>query len=313
MRQIKSNPSYLPGLPKYISFVDEAGHSLDPRQQFLCLAGLLVPESAWNAFDIDWRDACTTADVKRPFHMKDFVARRRQFIGWSEGRRRELLGELLAAIIRADAVPIGSVVSLAGYRTLAPLDKARLKDPHFMAFQSLTFHIAAAAEMKNQPGPVTMVYAHHPQHSRGRGSTRQLWDALRKYNPIVSMFMEDYVCDPLADEPGLDAADLWAYELRHHFEVIRPAGQEPRWPFKQFVKLGLNYEFTHDFVTFHDEHGANGLGKMSRVTRLGEIDLYRPGFVGLHPTKARKLDLALRSLAGALSSRDGRGNGRTNL
>ena len=57
MRQIKSNPSYLPGLPKYISFVDEAGHSLDPRQQFLCLAGLLVPESAWNAFDIDWRDA----------------------------------------------------------------------------------------------------------------------------------------------------------------------------------------------------------------------------------------------------------------
>src|SRR6185437_13825312 len=61
------------------------------------------------------------------------------------------------------------------------------------------------------------------------------------------------------------AADLWAYELRHHFQVIRPAGKAARWPFQQFVKLGLNYDFVHDFITYHDENGPTGLGQMSRV------------------------------------------------
>jgi hypothetical protein len=32
--------SYLPGLPKYLSFVDEFGHSADPNRNCLCLAGL---------------------------------------------------------------------------------------------------------------------------------------------------------------------------------------------------------------------------------------------------------------------------------
>lgn len=303
MRHIRPDPSYLSGLAKYVSFVDEAGHASDPNQHFLCLAGLVATEPAWSKFEVDWQGACATAGLERPFHMMDFAARKKQFANWSEGRRRELLDHLMATIVGANAIPIGSVVSLDGYRALSPEERARLKDPHFVAFQTLTYQLAAAAEMRLQPGPVTMVYAHHPEHSGGRGSTRQLWEALRKHNRIVSLFMEDYVCSPQAGDPGLQAADLWAYELRHHFEVIRPARREPRWALKQFVKLGLNYEFTHDFITYHDEHGVSGLGRMSRVTRLGEIDLYRPGFVGLYPTKARELDLALRKFAAGLLGR----------
>jgi hypothetical protein len=300
MLHVPPNPSYLSGLTKYVSFVDEAGHARDPNQHYLCLAGLLATETAWTTFEVEWRDVCTAASLQKPFHMKDFAAQRKEFRGWPEEKRRELLNQLMSAIVRAGAIPIGSVVSLDGYRALPSEDKARFKDPHFLAFQTLTYQIAAGAGISLQPGPATMVYAHHPEHSDGLGNTRQLWESVRKFNPIIWQFMESYVCSEQTDQPGLQAADLWAYELRHHFQVIRPAAREPRWPFKQFVKLGLNYDFTNDFITYHDEHGQSGLGLESRVKRWGEIDLYKPGFVGLHPAKARMLAVALHKFAAGI-------------
>lgn len=303
MRSIKTDQSHLAGLTKYVSFVDEAGHAMDERQRFLCLAGLLATEAAWSEFEIEWQGVCAAAGLREPFHMMDFAAQRREFAEWPEERRRELLRRLIAAIVRAKAIPVGSVVSLDDYRDLSPQEEARLKDPHFVAFQTLTYQLAAAAY--DSRGPVTMVYAHHPEHSGGRGNTRQLWEAFRKGNPIVSPFMEGYECKPQAGQPGLQAADLWAYELRHHFDVIRSAGRNPRWAFEQFVKLGLNYNFMHDFITCHDKYGVSGLGQMSRATGRREIDLYRPGFVGLPPTEASDRVLALhRYAAGVLGRGD---------
>ncbi|HKF53191.1 MAG TPA: DUF3800 domain-containing protein [Candidatus Acidoferrales bacterium] len=297
MATVTSNPKFLPGLTRYISFVDEAGHAEDPKQHFLCLAGLLAKEAAWRKLEIEWVEACADAGLVKPFHMKHLAGPRGEFKGWPEAKRQALLGPLVKAIEDAGVIPIGSVVSLDWYRSLSPTHQVEVKDPHFLAFQALTYQIAAAASIQLEMGPVTMVYAHHPEHSNGLANTHDLWDAVRKYNPIVGFFMQSYVPGEPAEQPGLQAADLWAYELRHHFEVIRPAQKTPRWPFQQFVKLGLNYDFPNDFITYHDEHGHTGLGQMSRVQRWGEIDLYKPGFVGLHPTNARQLDAYLRSLA----------------
>jgi hypothetical protein len=185
--------------------------------------------------------------------------------------------------------------------------RAGFKDPHLLAFQTLTYQLAVAASIAGYPGPATMIFAHHPEHSDGLANTAKLWEAVRTYNPIVRLFMEKYVCGEQVDHAGLQAADLWAYELRHHFEVIRAASRKPRWPFLQFVRLGLNYQFTHDFISYHDEHGLSGLGRMSRIQRLGEIDLYQPRFVGLHPANGRKLDTALRKFAADLSRKNSSG------
>jgi hypothetical protein len=289
------DPTQLPGLTRYMSFVDESGHGKDPNQRHLCLAGLLATEHAWKKFDVEWRMICAAAALTKPFHMKDFAARRGDFAAWKEEQRQQLLLGLISTIRRARAIPIGSVVSIEGFNALPPQARRGFRDPHFLAFQSLTYHIAVAAGMHMEPGPVTMVYAHHPEHSGGLGNTGQLWEAVREYTPWIAMFMESYLSGQQSEYPGLQAADLWAYELRHHFDVIRPAGQKPRWPFIQFVGLGLNYDFTHDFISYHDEDGLSGLGKMSRVQRWGEIDLYKPGFVGLAPSAARNLDKALRN------------------
>lgn len=298
---ITPNSKFLSGLTKYISFVDEAGHAKDPNQHFLCLAGLLAKETAWMSLETEWVEACAAAGLTKPFHMMHLG--KKQFRDWPDPKRRALLGALLKALRNAGAIPIGSVISLDWYRSLSSNDQMTFRDPHFLAFQSLTYQIAAAAGIQLDTGPVTMVYANHPEHSSGLANTRDLWDAVRKYNPMVGFFMESYVPGQQSGQPGLQAADLWAYELRHHFEAIRPSGRNPRWPFQQFVKLGLNYNFAHDFITYYDENGQTGLGRMSRVQRWGEIDLYKPGFVGLHPAQARQLAYSLLKIASRIRVR----------
>jgi|HubBroStandDraft_6_1064221.scaffolds.fasta_scaffold07978_2 hypothetical protein len=302
--------SYFPNLPWYLSFVDESGHSADPNRNCLCLAGLIAAEDAWRVCDVDWRTACEDEGLTEPFHMMQLSSLKGQFKAWSEERRQGLLGKLVGAIRKARAIPIGSVVMLRGPDSLSEGVQRHYRDAHFIAFQTLTYNIAVAANMMDPfgkgPGPATMVYAHHPEHSNGLASTQKLWHALRESNRIVALFMHSYVSDTPKDCTPLQAADLWAYELGHHFERIRPLAKKPRWPFRQFVAMGLNYNFTHDFISYHGANGLSGLGKMSRVQRLGEIDLCKPGFVGLHPAEARKLDLALRKSAAAVSNMEDR-------
>ncbi len=287
--------AYFPGLPKYLSFVDESGHSHDPKRICLCLAGLIATEDSWRAFDPEWRAACLDEGLTEPFHMMHFAARKREYKGWTEERRRRLLGKLVSAIQKAQAIPIGSVVMLRGPDALSERVQTHYRDAHFIAFQSLTYHIAVAANMMDPMGqgpglgPVTMVYAHHPEHSDGLASTRKLWDAMREHNRIVALMMQSYVSETPKDCTPLQAADLWAYELGHHFERIRPEGRPPRWAFRQFVKMGLNYSFTHNFVTCHGASGVNGIGQMACVQHWQEISLYRPGFISRIPPGAAGL------------------------
>jgi hypothetical protein len=161
MEKFGPYPTQLPGLTKYMSFVDESGHAKDPNQKHLCLAGLLATEDAWKDFDVEWRTRCTSAGLTKPFHMKDFAARRGDFAGWNEERRRQFLGDLISTIKCAGAIPTGSVVSIEGFNALPSHVKQGLRDPHFVAFQSLTYNIAVAAGIQMEPGPVMMVYAHH--------------------------------------------------------------------------------------------------------------------------------------------------------
>jgi hypothetical protein len=249
------------------------------------MAGLLATETAWKAFDAEWRSACAAASLTEPFHMMDFAAFKGQFKGWSEEQRQRLLSKLVGAVRNAKAVPIGSVVSVKDFNSFDPRLRAKLRDPHLMAFQPLTYNIAVAAGMEMPPGRVTMMYAHHPEHSVGIANTEDLWNGVRKHNPIIAWFMESYVCGEPKEHSPLQAADLWAYELGHHFEVIRPVKRTPRWPFQQFVQMGLNYSFTHDFITYHDATGLNGLGLMSRVQRWKEISLYEPAFTPRVPSR----------------------------
>ncbi|SRR5713101_3403434 len=67
-------------LPRYVSYVDEAGHAKDPNRSYLCMAGLLATEAAWKVFDPEWRCACDAEGLTEPFHMMDFAAFKAQWL-----------------------------------------------------------------------------------------------------------------------------------------------------------------------------------------------------------------------------------------
>jgi len=134
-----------------------------------------------------------------------------------------------------------------------------------------------------------MVYADHPEHSNGLANTRKLWEAMREHNQLVALVMQSHVSESPKDCTPLQAADLWAYELGHHFERIRPEGKPPRWAFRQFVEMGLNYSFTHNFITYHGASGVNGIGRMACVQHWQEISLYQPGLIPRIPPGAAGL------------------------
>src|SRR5271165_57520 len=274
-------------LPRYLAYVDESGHAKDPKRDFVCLAGLLAQEAQWAGFEPAWDAACDEHGLTKPFHMMDLAAFRGQFREWTEAKRRSLLAKLFGVIRDAQATPIGSVVSVPDFNAQTSSLKSAFRDPYFVAFQTLTFNLAVAAGMAYPPGRVTMVYARHPQHSKGRANAGNLWLAIRRANIIVSVFMESYRLDTPQNCAPLQAADLWAYELGHHFNVIRPAKKRPRGAFQQFVKMGLNDEFTNDFLTYHDAKGKHGIGLMSRVQQWHEIALYEPGYVDCNPFRVR--------------------------
>jgi len=171
-----------------------------------------------------------------PFHMMDLAHFQGQFKGWPDEKRRALLARLFEVIRKAEVIPIGSVVSVTDFNALDERLKSAFRDPYFVAFQPLTYNLAIAAGFAYPPGRATMVYAHHPEHSEGLANAGDLWQAVREGNPIVSVFMETYESDTPQKCVPLQAADLWAYELGHHFDVIRPAKRKPRWPFQQFVQ-----------------------------------------------------------------------------
>ena len=223
------------------AFMDESGHSKDPVCCFVGMGGIVADETAWIVFDSAWKTTLDEFIGGQPFHMKDFVVfpPRGLYEGWDEQKRREFLGRLVRAIVDSGCRFVGCIVSLPDFNQL-PLDcKTRLVDPYYVAFQTVTRGIALIAEEKTpfRPEPVALMYAQQDEFgATGLGRAQQLWLALQtdtdygKWIGAYSTAIPEKVC-------GLQAADLFAYELTQEFEhFFESPRRSMRWAMKQFVQ-----------------------------------------------------------------------------
>jgi len=235
------------------SFADETGHSKDPNRKFVGIAGLLAGSDSWIRFDSEWREICKDEGIILPFSMKDFAAFRQQFQNeWKtagDARRIKALGRFVRAIKNAKAIPIGAIVSLDDFNSCSALAKSRMRDPYYLAFQGVTYNLAFAAAVHTAPGTVSMTYARHAEYS---ASGKELWYAIKDANPLIRYWMGSYTPGEPSDYSPLQAADIWAYELGHHFEYILPNKKPWRWAFNELVQMGMAASFGFQFFTFFD-------------------------------------------------------------
>ncbi len=221
----------------FISYADETGHFRDPNKHFVGIAGFLASAENWTHLEAEWRAICSEEDIEQPFHMTEFAHRTKQFKKdkWQvEKNRQKALGRLIEAIKHSEALPMGAVASVEDFNALSESQRERLgRDPYFVVFQEYTNQMALAnALVEYPPHPVSMVYA---KLNKYVGKAEELWNALRIFNPMCGQFMNSF----LADEPRtcspLQAADIWAYELGHHFGRTLPLNKVWRWPFEAIV------------------------------------------------------------------------------
>jgi hypothetical protein len=255
------------------SYCDEFGHPKDPNKKVMGIAGLLGWSDDWIALSNRWRKIQDAEQVPT-FHMTDFVHHTEDFSDkrWeSEDERARILTLFLDAIETAKVIPVSASVALTDFNELTEDQRTRLVSPYHIAFQEVTFNIAFAAANKAMQSAkstqeffgnrAAMVYA---KLKKFTGPAKQLWDAIKEFNPAAGNWMSSYTPGEPSDYPPLQAADMWAYSLGHMIEHKPPKKKEAEIAFNFFVHAATSPDqaLGHRFYTHFDRNEL--------LTRLGE-------------------------------------------
>jgi len=212
-----------------IGFLDESGHS--SATEFLALAAFVANEADWRAFDRLWHEALH--ETQAPYlHMREFAHRVGAFAGWTEERRRALLGPCVKALNSIPAIAVGAAMSVADFEALDSEARSALRDPFFCCFQEVVRGVAVTAVFEAADVQVGMVFS---QQDEFGPSARHLWSVMAE-TINVGHRMRSLEFANMREVPALQAADLLAYELRHHYHLrkTKPASA-PRWAFREII------------------------------------------------------------------------------
>jgi hypothetical protein len=212
------------------SFFDESGHS--STTEFFALAAFVAEELHWDTFSIRWRQAL--ADSGAPYlHMREFAHRVGAFKDWTEEQRRGLLSRCVSAINSIHAIAVGAAISVADFKALTAEAQTALQDPFFCCFQEVVRGAAISACFEPPGTRVRMVFS---QQDEFGAKAHHLWEVMRD-EIDVSERMESLAFQDMRAVPGLQAADLLAYEFRHYYHLRRTRPElAPRWAFMEIVQ-----------------------------------------------------------------------------
>lgn len=213
-----------------IGFLDESGHS--SATEFVSLAAFVAEEEAWEEFDSQWRAALARYGAPH-LHMREFAHCVGAFRGWTEDRRRGLLGDCVASINSVRAIAVGAATSVEDFRKLSDEGQSMLQDPFFCCFQEVARGIAINAHFEREGYQAHMVFSRQDEFGP---MAQKLWKAMARYID-VGQRMGSLRFEDMRAVPGLQAADLLAYELRHFYHLRKKnPSASPRWAFREILR-----------------------------------------------------------------------------
>jgi hypothetical protein len=201
----------------FVAYVDESGHS--EETEFFSLAASVADWPVWRVFNTRWNQALVTHGA--PYlHMREFAHSLGPFKGWTESRRRELMRDCLAAAEGLNIVHIAAAMRVADYRKLDPESQKQFVDPTFCCFQTVMNGVSLNAYLDFPLTKTDVVYSRQDEYA---GMLRKL------YGHMTQFWRDGQMLGVLAFQnmrasPGLQLADLVAYEFRHyyHLRATRP-------------------------------------------------------------------------------------------
>jgi hypothetical protein len=216
-----------------VAMADESGFGGEGKQDnFFSMCAYVGHHDEWSKLSDRWRKVLKKHNA--PYlHMREFAHRVESFKGWTEAQRRGLLGELLMVIQAAEMYAVGAVLRVADFETLPEEAKAGLIGPYMVCFQELVFGLGLESSFIFPGDKVDFVYSRQDEFS---SKMRSLWQFSKSYRSYgTSLGVLDF--QEMKDVPGLQAADLLAYELRHlyHRRDTKP-GEGPRFPMRKIFE-----------------------------------------------------------------------------
>ena len=214
-------------------YLDESGHA--SRHPFVAVAGFMGTAEAWSDFAAKWNAILVSHGVIPPFHMTDFEAKKAQFHGWDEARRRALLAPLMREITTRPLCMVGAALSVETFHALdwsMYADYQPIENPYHWAIQDALRQAVKASDDPDLPEcrgeRICAVLAAQPEF---QGAADGYYRA--------TAFHERKLAERATfGEPGelaqLQAADIAAFELR--WKITRP--DLNRFPWCEIVKAG---------------------------------------------------------------------------
>lgn len=186
-----------------LAYVDDSTSHVEECR--LYLAGYILPEERWPAFDQDWRAVLNAGKPLVSLHMSQ------SFKGWTREQHLRKLAQLAKVIQKYEPVSVEVSVSTRDFKEiLADHTPHDLRHPYFSCFFALLVTAARTIDQLEMQGPINFVF-----DDQGKvGTEAAIW-----YEPVRQM-QERRIQDLLGkkpvfrnddDEPGLQAADMLAW------------------------------------------------------------------------------------------------------
>jgi hypothetical protein len=182
------------------AYFDESGEH-DPVTGHvvrLHIGGVLTSTDAWSIIDEQWRDVLGREGVKI-FHMKDLMAKRGEFKGWTKDRSHTLLSRLLDILAMHEL----SLIDVS-----FPAPGIPFKDSYARCMAQVVNGVCSIAFLYHHSLEVSVVFA---RTNASEFNTNAFWEKVRKELPNIGS------CK--AGEPQclsqLQVADLVSYEFSH--------------------------------------------------------------------------------------------------
>ncbi|MCH7655901.1 MAG: DUF3800 domain-containing protein [Chloroflexi bacterium] len=204
----------------YTVYFDESG--THGESNVAVVAGFISNRTEWEAFSREWHQVLSDSGLDY-FHMTDFENRRRQFHGWTEDKKRDLLDKLLPIIHEHTFSSIGCIVLKQQFDSiLSDVAKQICGDIYGYAALTCYRHLGIVLKDTDAWMECTMETG-----AKGAGALQLIVSEDSKIpkwqddNRIISLdFQSKHAFMPL------QAADILAYEL--YKQSARQFGTEER-------------------------------------------------------------------------------------
>jgi hypothetical protein len=238
----------------HVAYMDETGHAADDSQKFCGMAGFLAPAYKWEKFESNWNTVLKEFHIPY-FHMKEYAHSKGVFKGWEkdEAKRKDLFNKLLNKIAAIRPVPMGSITSLEGFRSLSQEDQLAWHDPYLRGLLDCTS--APGFLLDDQPPQVkfAVVFSHQAEFAH---RAKHVYQLIEEASPFGHRMMYPDFKD-MRDLVPLQAADIIAYELHREFERrLHSPKKPPRYGYKRIAELAarvLPSNLLPLVFAFHDE------------------------------------------------------------